>query len=247
MFAAVSRMRNLRGYGFGSVRTCLSGGAPLPVELHEAFERLTRARLLECYGLTEASAITHMNPLHGRRGAGSVGAPLPNTDARVVDPANGVELAADQVGELMIKGPQVMAHYWGESPGDVLRAGWLPTGDLAAMDGEGFFHIVGRQEDVIRLPEGVVYARDVEEVLYENNQVLEAAALGSVDADGAPLVKAYVVLRPRARLTSEELINFCQHRLAPHAVPASIEFRLELPRSATGKLVRSLLETASAG
>ncbi len=247
MFAAVSRMRNLRGYGFGSVRTCLSGGAPLPVELHEAFERLTRARLLECYGLTEASAITHMNPLNGRRGAGSVGAPLPNTDARVVDPASGVELAADQVGELMIKGPQVMAHYWGESPGDVLRDGWLPTGDLAAMDGEGFFHIVGRQEDVIRLPAGVVYARDVEEVLYENNQVLEAAVLGPVGADGALLVKAYVVLRPRAKITADELISFCQRRLESHAAPSLIEFREELPRSATGKVVRSLLETAPAG
>jgi long-chain acyl-CoA synthetase len=242
MFAAVSRMRNLRGYGFGSVRTCLSGGAPLPVELHEAFERLTRARLLECYGLTEASAITHMNPLHDRRGAGSVGAPLPNTDARVVDPASGAELAAHRVGELMVKGPQVMAHYWGEPASAVMHDGWLPTGDLAAMDGEGYFRIVGRQEDVIRLPEGAVYPRDVEEVLYENNQVLEAAVLGSADADGAPQITAYVVLRPRANLTSEELISFCQHRLAPHAVPACVEFRLELPRSATGKVVRQLLE-----
>lgn len=247
MFAAVSRIRNLRGHGFGSVRTCLSGGAPLPVELHEAFERLTRARLLECYGLTEATAITHMNPLNGRRGAGSVGAPLPNTDARVVDPASGAELAADQVGELLVKGPQVMAHYWVEPAGAMLSDGWLPTGDLAVMDSEGHFRIVGRQEDVIWLPEGAVYPRDVEEVLYENNQVLEAAVLWSVDDVGATQVKAYVVPRPRGKLTSEELINFCQHRLDAHAVPTQIVFCQDLPKSATGKVIRALLEQIEPG
>lgn len=118
----------------------------------------------------------------------------------------------------------------------------LPTGDLAALDSQGFFRIIGRQEDVISLPTGVVYPRDVEEVLYENNQVLEAAALGVVDAAGAAQVKAYVVLHPGASLSGEELISFCQRRLEPYAVPASIEFREELPRSATGKVVRSLLE-----
>lgn len=246
MFAAASRLRNLHGYGFGSIRTCLSGGAPLPVELHEAFERLTRTRLLECYGLTETTAITHSNPLNGRRGAGSVGAPLPNTDAKIVDPLSGEERPTGQVGELMVKGPQVMARYWGEPADAVLRQGWLPTGDLAALDSQGFFRIIGRQEDVIHLPTGVVYPRDVEEVLYENNQVLEAAALGTVDAAGAPQITAYVVLHPGASLSGEELISFCQRRLEPHAVPASIEFRAELPRSATGKVVRSLLEAAPA-
>ena len=173
--------------------------------------------------------------------------PLPNTDAKVVDLASGAEMATDEVGELMVKGPQVMAQYWGEPAADVLREGWLATGDLAAMDGEGYFRIVGRREDVINLSAGAVYPRDVEEVLYENNQVAEAAVLASVATDGTTLIKAYVVLRPRARLSSEELISFCQRRLAPHAVPSLIEFRQELPRSATGKVVRSLLEAAPAG
>jgi long-chain acyl-CoA synthetase len=244
MFAAVGRVPNLRAYGFGSIRTCLSGGAPLPVEAHEAFERLTKVRLLESYGLTEASSFTHMDPLQGPRKAGSVGLPLPNTNARVVDPASGEDLDVGQVGELAIKGPQVMAHYWGEQSSDGLREGWLYTGDLALMDNDGFFRIVGSQEDVIALPQGVVYPRDVEEVLYENNQVQEAAVLGTVDADGMQQIKAYVVPRPRAAPTSEELIHFCQRRLEPHAAPSVIEFRSDLPRLATGKVVRRLLEAA---
>jgi long-chain acyl-CoA synthetase len=245
MFAAISQVPNLRAYGFGTIRTCLSGGAPLPVELHEAFERLTRTRLLESYGLTEASSITHVDPLLAPRKAGSVGVPLPNTDARVVDPASGVELAVGQVGELTIKGPQVMAHYWGaEDSGNVLRDGWLYTGDLALMDSDGFFRIVGRQKDAIVLPEGTIYPRDVEEVLYENNKVQEAVVIGAVDVDGVQQIIAYVVPRPRAAPTSEELINFCQRRLEPHAVPTVIEFRQDLPRSSTGKVARRLLEAA---
>jgi long-chain acyl-CoA synthetase len=242
MLAAVSRVANLRAYGFGSIRTFLSGGASLPVEAHEAFERLTRTRLLESYGLTEASSITHMDPLRGPRKAGSVGLPLPNTDAKVVDPDSRAELSAGQVGELAIKGPQVMTSYWGEQSGEVLRGGWLDTGDLALMDSDGFFRIVGRQEDAIVLPQGVVYPRDVEEVLYENNKVQEAAVVGTADSDGVQQIMAYVVPRPRANPTSEELINFCQRRLEPYAAPAIIEFRQTLPRSATGKLARWLLD-----
>jgi long-chain acyl-CoA synthetase len=246
MFAAISHVPNLRAYGFGSIRTCLSGGAPLPMELHEAFERLTRVRLLESYGLTEASSITHVDPLLGPHKAGSIGVPLPNTDARVVDPASGAELMPGEVGELAIKGPQVMARYWGEQDNDVLRQGWLYTGDLALMDSDGFFRIVGRQKDAILLPEGVVYPRDVEEVLYENNKVQEAVVIGSVAA-GAQQIIAYVVPRPAATPTSDELLSFCQRRLEPHAVPTRIEFREELPRSATGKVMRQLLEAAQTG
>ncbi|MFZ2359951.1 MAG: alpha/beta fold hydrolase [Anaerolineae bacterium] len=243
MFAAISHVPNLRAYGFGSIRTCLSGGAPLPVELLEAFERLTRTRLLESYGLTEACSITHVDPLLGPRKAGSVGVPLPNTDARVVDSSSGAELALGEVGELALRGPQVMTRYWDEqSSSAVLRDGWLYTGDLALMDSDGFFRIVGRQKDVIVRPQGVVYPRDVEEVLYENNKVQEAVVIGSVDSDGAQQIIAYVVPRPGAAPTSEELLSFCQRRLEAHAAPTRIEFRTELPRSSTGKVALQLLE-----
>ena len=133
------------------------------------------------------------------------------------------------------------------SSGDVLREGWLYTGDLALMDSDGFFRIVGRQKDVIVLPQGTVYPRDVEEVLYENNKVQEAVVIGSVDSDGAQQIIAYVVPRPGAALTSEELINFCQRRLEPHAVPTQIVFCQDLPRSATGKVIRALLEQIEPG
>ncbi len=242
MLAAVSRVADLRAYGFDSIRTFMSGGVPLPLEAHEAFERLTRARLLEGYGLTRATTFTHIDSLRGARKAGSVGLPLPNTEARIVDPASGVELAAGEVGELMIKGPQVMAGYWGEEAGAGLREGWLCTGDLALRDSDGFFRIVGRREDAIHLPEGIVYPRDVEEVLYENSQVQEAAVAGGMDASGRAEIRAYVVPRARAAPGSEELITFCQRRLAAHAVPTRIEFCQELPRSATGKVIRALLE-----
>ncbi len=247
MLAAVSRVSNLRAYGFGSIRTFLSGGAPLPVEAHEAFERLTRARLLESYGLTEASSFTHIDPLRGLHKAGSAGLPLPNTDARIVDPASGAELAAGEVGELIIKGPQVMAGYWGEHGGDGLREGWLWTGDLALRDSDGYFRIVGRQEDAIHLPQGTVYPRDVEEVLYENNRVQEAAVVGRVDANGKLQIKAFVVPRVGAAPGIDELITFCQRRLDAHAVPTQIVFCQELPKSATGKVMRALLEQIEPG
>lgn len=242
MLAAVSRVADLRAYGFDSIRTFMSGGVPLPMEAHEAFERLTRARLLEGYGLTQATTFTHIDALRGARKAGSVGLPLPNTEARIVDPTSGVELAAGEVGELMVRGPQVMAGYWGEETGAGLREGWLCTGDLALRDGDGFFRIVGRREDAIHLPEGTVYPRDVEEVLYENHQVQEVAVAGGVGANGRAEIRAYVVSRAGAAPESEELITFCQRRLAAHAVPTRIEFCQELPRSATGKVIRALLE-----
>ena len=244
MFTAVSRVPDLRSYGFASIRTCISGGAPLPVEMQESFERLTRIRLLESYGLTEASSLTHVDPLVSPRRGGAAGVPLPNTDARVVDPTEGTELPAGQIGELVIKGPQVMAGYWEASSEEVLRDGWLTTGDLALMDSDGFFRIVGRKADAIHRPEGTVYPRDVEEVLYENNKVREVVVANTPDTNGAPQIVAYVVPRSRTVLTSEELISFCQRRLEPHAVPARIEFRQELPRLATGKVARQLLEVS---
>lgn len=247
MFATISRTPNVRGFGFASIKTCISGGAPLPVEVYEAFERLTKGRLLESYGSTTVAAITHLNPLLGPRKAGSVGVPLPNSDAKVMDPESGSELAPGLVGELVVKGPQVTQTRWEpDGKSEAVQDGWRCTGDLAVMDSDGFFRILGRKEDTIMVREHAVYPRDIEEVLYENNKVQEAVVVGDVDADGSQKITAYVVLRPGAALTSEELLGFCRRRLDAHAVPHQVEFRSHLPRSSTGTIVLRLLDEVEA-
>ncbi len=243
MYAALALVPNARAYNLESIRACISGSAPLPVEVQESFEKLTRGRLVEGYGLTEASPVTHANPLDGRHRPGSIGVPLPNTEARIVDLASGEELPPGQVGQLMVKGPQVMMGYW-QQPSEtraLLADGWLDTGDVALMDADGFFHIIGRTRDLIRAGEHTVYPRDVEELLYENNKVREVAVVGVPRAAPQQKVKAFVVPREGVDLSREELLAFCRRRLEEYAVPWEIEFREELPKSFTGKVVRRLL------
>lgn len=252
MYTAINNAPNVRSFGLNSIKACISGAAPLPVEVQEAFEKLTRGRLVEGYGLTEAGPITHANPLYGTRKVGFIGVPLPNTDAEIVDMQTGQPLSPGQIGELRVRGPQVMRGYWGdtatpENSSDaesVLRDGWLYTGDIALRDHDGYFQIVARKKDTILTGDFSVYPRDVEEVLYEHAKVLEAAVVGvSVDDDGAggQRVKAYVVPRPGTTLSQEELIALCQRRLEPHAVPVEIEFREALPKSFVGKVLRRML------
>jgi long-chain acyl-CoA synthetase len=215
----------------------------LPVEVQEAFEKLTRGRLVEGYGLTEASPVTHANPLYGLRKVGSIGVPIPNTEAKIVDLSTGVDLPAGQIGELVVKGPQVMCGYWADEAATraVLRDGWLYTGDVAVMESDGYFQIIGRKRDTIMVGPYSVYPRDVEEVLYENNKVLEAAVVGVPAADNGQQVKAFVVPRSDARLSKEELLALCRRRLDAYAVPAEIEFRETLPKTFVGKVLRRAL------
>jgi len=227
----------------------VSGAAPLPVEVQEAFEKLTRGRLVEGYGLTEASPVTHVNPLEGMRKMGSIGIPIPNTDAKIVDLATGESLRSGQIGELLIKGPQVMQHYWRSDEADagdtesILRDGWLHTGDLAVMDGDGFTRIISRRRDTILAGDYSVYPRDVEEVLYENSKVMEVAVVGipKRTREQRQRIKAFVVPRPGTHLSKEELMELCRRRLAEYAVPWDIEFREELPKSFVGKVLRRML------
>jgi long-chain acyl-CoA synthetase len=243
MFAAINQFPNARGYGLSSIRACISGSAPLPVEVQESFEKLTRGRLVEGYGLTEGGPVTHANPLDGNHKTGSIGVPIPNTDARILDLASGEELSPGQVGELWVKGPQVMMGYWQseEATAAVLQDGWLDTGDVAVMDADGFFHIIGRTRDVIRAGEHTVYPRDIEELLYEHNKVHEVAVVGVPRTTGNQRIKAFVVPRPGAQLSKEELLDLCRRRLDEYAVPWEIEFRKTLPRSFTGKVIRRML------
>ena len=245
MYTAINQAPDVRSYGLSSIKACISGAAPLPVEVQEAFEKLTRGRLVEGYGLTEASPVTHANPLFGLRKVGSIGIPIPNTDAKIVDLVTGEDLAPGKIGELIVRGPQVMSGYWGEEHEDeaesLVRDGWLYTGDVAVMDSEGYFQIISRKRDTIMSGTYSVYPRDVEEVLYENNKVLEAAVVGVGQENGEQKIKAYVVPRPNTTLTKEELIALCKRRLEEYAVPWEIEFREILPKSFVGKVLRRLL------
>jgi long-chain acyl-CoA synthetase len=243
MYAAINEFPDVRDYEIASVKACISGASPLPIEVQEGFEKLTRGRLVEGYGLTEASPVTHANPLFGKRKLGTIGIPLPSTDARVVHPRSGRELKPGKIGELVIRGPQVMQGYWHrpEETERALRDGWLHTGDLAEMDSDGYFRIINRVQDLIRVGVHGVYPRDVEEVLYEYPSVQEAAAIGVPGADGRGEVRTHVVLRPGHTATAEEIMAFCRSRLRSYQVPRRVRFREEMPRSFVGKVLRSKL------
>jgi long-chain acyl-CoA synthetase len=211
--------------------------------VQEGFERVTRARLVEGYGLTEAGPVTHANPLQGRRRTGSIGLPLPGTDARVIDLATGKECAPGEVGELLVHGPQVMLGYWRrpKETEEVLRDGWLRTGDLATMDAEGWFRIVDRKKDMVVLAGERVYPRDVEEVLYEHPKVFEAAVVGRAQ-EGMARLQAFIVLKRGEQCNADEIIAFCRRRLREPLVPQRVEFRPDLPKSFVGKVLRRHLQ-----
>lgn len=245
MYAAITELKNARSYGLSSLRACISGAAPLPVEVQEGFERITRARLVEGYGLTEAGPVTHVNPLGNARRHGFIGLPLPSTEARIVDLATGAELPPGQIGELLIRGPQIMQGYWNR-PAETAEAltpdGWLRTGDIARMDADGFFQVIERKKEMIVAGRYNIYPRDVEEVLYEHPKVLEAAVAGvPLPEEDRTDVKAFVVLRRGESATPDEILQFLRERLSAYKLPSAVEFREALPRSFIGKVLRRAL------
>ncbi len=224
-----------------TLNTCVSGSAPLPVDVLETFEKLTESKVVEGYGLTEASPVTHCTPLLGRRKIGGIGVPLPETDAKVVDLEDGTtEMPPGQEGELLIKGPQVMAGYWRrpDETSEVIKNGWLHTGDLAIVDGDGFFSIVGRKKDLIIASGYNIYPDEVDSVLIAHPAVLEAATIGVPDQKRGETVKSFVVLVDGQTATAEELIEYARKELAAYKIPRQIEFRDELPKSAVLKILR---------
>lgn len=245
IYALINQAPGVRDFGLSSIKACISGAAPLPVEVQEAFEKLKHGRLVEGYGLTEASPVTHANPLTGDARSGSIGIPVPNTDAKIVDLVTGKDLPPGKIGELVVRGPQVMLGYWQSDqtrdPESVIQDGWLYTGDVAAMDADGYFKIISRKRDTIMAGDYSVYPRDIKEVLYENSKVLEAAVVGVPKVSGGQRVKAFVVPRPGTHLSEEELLELCRKRLDEYAVPWEIEFRQELPKSFVGKVLRRML------
>ncbi len=227
------------------------------VEVQEAFEKLTRGHLIEAYGLTEASPLTHANPYKSERGTGSIGLPLPSTNARIVDLETGEPLLPGGVGELLIRGPQVMQGYW-QMPEETARAlydGWLRTNDVVQMDEDGFFTFIDRKQNLTLSGTHKIYPREVEEVLYEHPKVLEVAVVsmmppaekdgrnptGALSTPSSPFIRAFVVVKRGQRVTADELLAYARERLEDYKVPHQIEFRTELPKNAVGKIVRGML------
>ncbi|MGQ9477739.1 MAG: long-chain-fatty-acid--CoA ligase [Candidatus Bipolaricaulia bacterium] len=240
MYVAFNTHPHIKRYKVGSIKECISGSAPLPVEVKKRFEELTGGRLVEGYGLSEASPVTHCNPLDGRDIPGSIGLPFPDTEAKIVDPVTGEDLGVGQVGELVVHGPQVMKGYWNkpEETAQALKDGWLHTGDIAMMDERGYFYIVDRAKDMIIASGYNVYPREVEEVLYQHPKVAEVAVIGVPDPYRGETVKAFIVPRSGERPSAEEITQFCRERLAAYKVPRLIEFRESLPKSAVGKVLK---------
>lgn len=249
MYIALSNAPDVNKYNLRSIKACISGAAPLPVEVAQRFEEITGGRLVEGYGLTEASPVTHCNPLYGDRIVGSIGVPYPDVDAKLVDMDTHADLPAGEIGELAIRGPQVMRGYWNR-PDDTAAVlspdGWLYTGDIARMDDAGYFYIVDRKKDLIIAGGFNIYPRDVEEVLYEHPKVLEAVVCGVPDIYRGETVKAYIVLKPGEMSTAEEIMAFCKERLANYKVPRQVEFRESLPKSLIGKHIRRILREEEA-
>jgi len=243
LYAAINEHPRVGEYDLRSGALCVSGAAPLPREVFERFEALTGGRLVEGYGLTESSPLTHCTPLFGERRAASIGLPLPDTDARVVDLASGEPLPPGEEGELEVRGPQVMLGYWErpEESAEAFHDGWLRTGDVARMDADGFFHVIDRRKDMIDASGFKVLPREVEEVLFMHPKVREAVVAGVPDAYRGETVKAFVVLKAGESATEEEIVEFCRLHLAPFKVPRRVEFRDELPKSMVGKYLRRVL------
>jgi long-chain acyl-CoA synthetase len=251
MYNAINNYPDLSKYDVSSIRACVSGAAGLPVEVQQRFQQLTGARLVEGYGLSEASPVTHANPIFGESRIGTIGLPWPDTEVRIVDTATGEKvLDVGEEGELCIRGPQVMKGYWNlpTETANTLRPDpegggpWLHTGDVAVMDADGYFKIVDRKKDMILGAGGYnIYPREVEDVLYEHPKVLEAAAIGVPLEGKGERVKIFVVLKPGETATEEEMLAFCKENLAPYKVPKFVEFRAELPKSTVGKILRRVL------
>ncbi|WP_028783396.1 AMP-binding protein [Thalassobacillus devorans] len=234
----------LKKYDLSSIEACISGSAPLPIEVQERFERVTGGKLVEGYGLTETSPVTHSNFVWDRRVNGSIGVPWPDTDAKIFRMESGEEAEFEEVGEIAVKGPQVMKGYWGrkEETDQVLDAeGWFRTGDLGYMNEEGYFYVVDRKKDMIIAGGFNIYPREVEEVLYEHEAVQEAVVVGIPDPYRGETVKAFIVKREDSSVTEQELNDFCRKHMAAYKVPRVYEFRNELPKTAVGKILRRTL------
>ncbi len=248
LYALLLAHRDLKKYNLKSVRFCISGSAPLPPEVQKKWLEVTGGVLVEGYGLTESSPCTHCNPLDRSMKTvkiGSIGLPWPDTDAKIMDIETGEkELGTGEVGELVVKGPQVMKGYWKmpEETATVLRGEWLYTGDIGKMDEDGYFYITDRKKDLIKYKGYSVYPREIEDVLYEHPAIKLCAVVGKPDTIASEIPKAFVVLKDGATASEEEIKKFVNEKLAPYKAIRELEFRKELPMTLVGKVLRRVLQ-----
>lgn len=257
IYNSIINYPNIQNYNLRSIKNCFSGGAGLPREIQIKFEQLTGANVVEGYGLSESSPITIGNPVTTGKRAGTIGLPWPDTEVKLVDTESGIRLTdPGETGELCLRGPQIMRGYWNmpTATADALRVDpadpnsqpWLYTGDIASMDPDGYFRIVERKKDVIITGGGYkVYPREVEELLYQHPQVLEAAVVGVPHENKGERVKAFVVLKPGEQVTAEEIIQYLQTNLAAYKVPKFVVFRDEIPKTVVGKPLHRQLRDES--
>jgi long-chain acyl-CoA synthetase len=238
---------DLGKYHLKSLRFCISGSAPLPPEVQKKFMEVTGGVLVEGYGLTESSPVTHANPLDRSMKTvkvGSIGLPWPDTDAKIMDMETGEkELGLEEIGELVVKGPQVMKGYWKmpEETAAVLRDGWLYTGDVGKMDQDGYFYITDRKKDLIKYKGLSVYPREIEDVLYEHPAVKLCGVIGKPDPVAGEIPKAFVVLKEGKTATEKDIMDFVNQKVARYKAIREVEFRTELPMTLVGKVLRRVL------
>ncbi|MCX8195677.1 MAG: long-chain fatty acid--CoA ligase [Acidilobaceae archaeon] len=248
-YVAIINHPKVKEFDLRSLKACISGAAPLPVAVLEAFEKITGAKLREGYGLTETSPVTHVNPIEGRYKPGSIGLPVPSTYVAIASPDSDELLPPGQVGEIVVSGPQVMRGYYKRPEENAMAffeahgLRWFRTGDMGYMDEDGYFYVVDRKKDLIKYKGYSVFPREVEEVLYKHPCIKEAAVVGKPDPEAGEIPKAYVVLKPecKGKTTAEEIIEYARKNLAPFKVPREVEFREDLPKTAVGKVLRRLL------
>ena len=244
MYSAINRYSSIKRSDVESIRLCISGGSALPGEVQRKFELLTGGKLVEGYGLSETSPVVLVNPTHGNRKIGTIGVPVSDTQAAVMDVETRQPVPDGDVGELALQGPQVMKEYWKmpEETARVLKNGWFYTGDMAVRDEEGFFSIVDRKKDMIISAGMNIYPREVEEVLCQHPKIEEVAVVGLSNVVRGEVVKAYIVPTEGESISKLEIVEFCSKKLSKHKIPRKIELVKELPKSALGKVLKRVLK-----
>ncbi|GAB4272230.1 long-chain-fatty-acid--CoA ligase [Thermincola ferriacetica] len=239
MYSVLLQVPNVNPADFAHLRLAYSGGAACPVELSRKFKEKFGIQIFEGYGLSECSPVCTTNPYYGEWKPGSIGVPIPGVEVKIID-EKGNEVPRNTPGELCFKGPNVMKGYWNrpEATAEALKDGWMHSGDIGYMDEEGYIFIMDRKKDLVIVGGLNVYPREIEEVLYTNPKVAEAAVVGVANDLRGEIVKAFVVLKEGETATERELIKYCQERLANYKLPKVVEFRDALPKNSTGKILK---------
>ena len=249
MFTRLINHPEIKKHDLSSLKLSFAAAMALPKTVVEQFEEVSKSPLVELYGLSESTGAVTFNPIHDMnlRIVGSIGVPLPLCDISIVNPENHEEICpVDEIGEIAIKGPIIMKGYWNneEETDNVIKNEWLLTGDIGKMDSNGYFYIIDRKKDMIKVAGFNVYPRDIEDILYEHESVMEAAVVGMKNEDLTEFIKAFVVLKEGKNANEKELIDFCRTKLTGYKIPKAIEFRKELPKSLIGKILRKSLKNS---